>query len=59
MLWDHTGQDCAHAGVGHPNTTISVLVGGTFHLSGESYELRCNYEGAEAGKGIRFCDRVK
>ncbi len=51
MVWDHDEEGCEHAGEAHPDAEISVLVNGKFPVSGESFELRCNYRSAASGEG--------
>ena len=51
MVWNHGQQGCEHAGEAHPDAEISVLVSGTFPVSGESFELRCTYVSAASGEG--------
>lgn len=57
MVWDHGGAGCAHAGEAHPDATISLLLTGTFPISGGSFELRCIYTGAASGEGPE-CTRM-
>ncbi len=52
MVWSHGEEGCEHAGEAHPGAQISVLVSGTFPVSGESYELRCTYRSAASGEGV-------
>ena len=61
MVWKHGGEgaeDCKHEGVAHPDTTITLLVTGTFPISGESYKLRCTYQSAASGEGPE-CTRIQ
>lgn len=58
MVWNHGSEDCEHAGEAHPDAKISVLVTGTFVVSGLPYELRCEYTGAASGKGFLPCARI-
>ena len=51
MVWNHGEEGCEHAGEAHPDAQISVLVSGTFPVSGESFELRCTYVSAASGEG--------
>jgi hypothetical protein len=51
MVWDHGSEDCEHAGEAHPDATITLLVTGTFPVSGESFELNCTYTSAASGEG--------
>ena len=51
LVWDHGPSYCEHTQVGHPEATISVLVRGTFEISGGPFELQCTYPGALDGKG--------
>ncbi len=58
MIWNHGEEGCEHAGEAHPDATISLLITGTFPVSGESYELRCTYPGAASGEGPE-CTRIR
>ena len=57
MVWDHGGEGCEHAGLPHLDATISLFMTGTFPISGEVFELRCNYTGAASGEG-GSCTRI-
>ena len=54
-IWDHGTEDCntEHDKDGHPEATITLLMAGTFPISGEQYLLKCTYVGAEFGFGPR------
>lgn len=58
MVWDHGSEDCWSGGVSQSDATISVLVVGTFPVSGDPFELRCNYTGAASGKSPLSCERI-
>ena len=57
MIWDHGAADCEHAGVGHPDATISLFMSGQLPVSGRAFELRCTYPGALSGDGPE-CVRI-
>lgn len=57
MVWNHGEEGCEHAGEAHPDATISLFMSGTFPLSGDPWELRCNYTGAASGTGSS-CTRI-
>lgn len=52
MVWDHGQEGCDHGGEAHPEANISLLMAGTFPISGEQYELRCTYTSAASGVGL-------
>lgn len=51
MIWHHGEEGCEHYGESHPGAGITVLVKGTFPVSGKTFEMRCNYRSAASGEG--------
>lgn len=59
MVWYHGGESCEHTTESHGGTEIAVFVSGAIAGSGESFEMRCTYDGAATGTGTTTCERTQ